>query len=109
MVSYKRIEISEAFNTFDDILDVRSPAEYADDHLPGAISVPVLSDEERVRIGTLYKQVSPFAAKKLGAALIARNIALHLEEKFSDKPKSWPPLVYCWRGGMRSAAMAHNL
>ena len=109
MVSYKRIQISEAFNTFDDILDVRSPAEYADDHLPGAISVPVLSDEERVRIGTLYKQVSPFAAKKLGAALIARNIALHLEEKFSDKPKSWRPLVYCWRGGMRSGAMAHIL
>lgn len=109
MASYKRIEISQAFQDFDDILDVRSPAEYADDHLPGAISVPVLNDEERARIGTLYKQVSPFAAKRLGAALIARNIAQHLEEKFSDKPKSWRPLVYCWRGGMRSGAMAHIL
>lgn len=109
MASYKRIEISQAFQGFDDILDVRSPSEYADDHLPGAISVPVLNDEERVRIGTLYKQVSPFAAKRQGAALIARNIAQHLEEKFSDKPKSWRPLVYCWRGGMRSGAMAHIL
>jgi len=109
MTIFRRIEISQAFNTFDDILDVRSPAEYADDHLPGAISVPVLNDEERARIGTLYKQVSPFAAKKLGAALIARNISQHLEEKFIDKPKSWRPLVYCWRGGMRSGATAHIL
>jgi len=109
MATYKLTEISQAFNVFDDILDVRSPAEYADDHLPGAISVPVLNDEERARIGTLYTQVSPFEAKKLGAALIARNIAHHLEEKFSDRPKSWRPLVYCWRGGMRSGAMAHIL
>ncbi len=109
MATYKLTEISQAFSAFDDILDVRSPAEYADDHFPGAISVPVLNDEERARIGTLYKQVSPFAAKKLGAALIAKNIALHLEEKFSDRPKSWRPLVYCWRGGMRSGAMAHIL
>jgi len=109
MATYKLTEISQAFNAFDDILDVRSPAEYADDHLPGAISVPVLNDEERARIGTLYTQVSPFEAKKLGAALIARNIAHHLEEKFSDRPKSWRPLVYCWRGGMRSGAMAHIL
>ncbi len=109
MTSYQRIDISQSFDVYDDILDVRSPAEYADDHLPGAISVPVLNDEERARVGTLYKQESPFAAKKLGAALIARNIAQHLEEKFLDKPKSWRPLVYCWRGGMRSGAMAHIL
>jgi|GEM_PF-908503 len=109
MATYKQIEISQAFGVFDDILDVRSPAEYADDHLPGAISVPVLNDEERARIGTLYTQVSPFEAKKQGAALIARNIAQHLEERFHDRPKTWRPLVYCWRGGMRSGAMAHIL
>jgi tRNA 2-selenouridine synthase len=109
MATFKRIEISQAFNAFDDILDVRSPAEFADDHLPGAMSVPVLNNEERARIGTLYTQVSPFDAKKLGAALIARNIAHHLEHQFSDRPKSWRPLVYCWRGGMRSGAMAHIL
>ncbi len=88
---------------------MRSPAEFLNDHIAGAISVPVLNDEERVRIGTLYTQVSPFAAKKLGAALIAKNIAQHLENQFIDKPKSWRPMVYCWRGGMRSGALAHIL
>ncbi len=91
---------------YDEIIDVRSPAEYAEDHIPGAISAPVLSNEERARVGTLYTQVSPFEAKKLGAALISRNIAAHLEGRFSDKPKNWRPLVYCWRGGQRSGAMA---
>jgi tRNA 2-selenouridine synthase len=109
MATYKRIDIAQAFNAYDDILDVRSPAEYADDHVPGAINVPVLNDAERAKIGTLYTQVSPFAAKKLGAALIARNIAHHLEAQFIDREKSWRPLVYCWRGGMRSGAMAHIL
>lgn len=109
MATYKRIDIAQAFNAYDDILDVRSPAEYADDHVPAAINVPVLNDAERAKIGTLYSQVSPFAAKKLGAALIARNIAQHLEAQFSDRDKSWRPLVYCWRGGMRSGAMAHIL
>lgn len=94
---------------FDAILDARSPAEYADDHVPGAISCPVLSNEERARVGTLYKQVSPFEAKKLGAVLVARNIAAHLETQFLDKPKNWRPLVYCWRGGKRSGAFAHIL
>ncbi|WP_287881139.1 tRNA 2-selenouridine(34) synthase MnmH [Aquitalea sp.] len=91
---------------FDEIIDVRSPAEFAEDHLPGAINCPVLDDEERIQVGTLYKQVSPFEARKLGAALVARNIAHHLQERFHDKPKSWKPLIYCWRGGQRSASMA---
>jgi len=94
---------------FDAILDARSPAEYAEDHVPGAASYPVLSNEERARVGTIYKQESPFAAKKLGAALVSRNIAAHLESAFLDKPKTWRPLVYCWRGGKRSGAFAHVL
>lgn len=94
---------------FDEIIDVRTPAEFAEDHIPGAVNYPVLSDEERVIVGTLYKQVSDFEAKKVGAALIARNIANHLEAHFADKPKSWRPLIYCWRGGNRSGAMAHIL
>jgi tRNA 2-selenouridine synthase len=92
---------------FDAVIDTRSPSEYAEDHIPGAVSAPVLDDAERAEIGTLYKQVSPFDAKKRGAALVARNIAVHLLEKFSDKGRSWKPLVYCWRGGKRSGAMAH--
>ena len=91
---------------FDEIIDVRTPAEFAEDHIPGAINCPVLSDEERIAVGTLYKQVSPFEARKLGAALVARNIAGHLQTRFSDYPKSWRPLVYCWRGGQRSGAMS---
>jgi tRNA 2-selenouridine synthase len=94
---------------FDAILDARSPAEFADDHIPGAISCPVLSNEQRAQVGTLYKQVSPFEAKKLGATLVARNIAAHIETNFLDKPRDWRPLVYCWRGGQRSGAFAHIL
>jgi tRNA 2-selenouridine synthase len=94
---------------FDAILDARSPAEFAEDHIPGAQSAPVLSNEERARIGTIYKQESPFAAKKIGAALVARNIADHVERSFKEKEKGWRPLVYCWRGGKRSGAFAHVL
>lgn len=94
---------------FDEVIDVRSPAEYAEDHIPGAISAPVLNNEQRAEVGTLYAQESPFVAKKRGAALIARNIAQHLEILFSGRPKQWRPLVYCWRGGQRSGAMAHIL
>src|SRR5258706_15150969 len=94
------------FRAFDAIIDVRSPAEYAEDHVPGAVSCPVLDNEERARIGTLYKQVSPFDAKKQGAAVVARNIAFHLENSFREKSKTWRPLVYCWRGAKRSGAMA---
>jgi tRNA 2-selenouridine synthase len=97
------------FKRFDAIIDVRSPAEFAEDHIPGAISAPVLDDAERAEVGTLYKQVSAFDAKKLGAALLAKNAARHIETQFRDKPKSWHPLVYCWRGGKRSGSMAHIL
>lgn len=91
---------------FDAIIDVRSPAEFADDHIPGAISLPALSNEERAHVGTLYKQVSAFEAKKVGAALISRNIAHHIEQYFIDKPGGFRPLVYCWRGGQRSGSVA---
>jgi len=104
-----RVATVAQLSAYNEIIDVRSPAEYAEDHIPGAISAPVLTDEQRAEVGTLFTQVSPFAAKKLGAALIARNVARHLETLFNDKPKHWKPLVYCWRGGQRSGAMAHIL
>ena len=97
---------TEQLAEFDTIIDARSPAEYAEDHLPGAISLPVLSDEERARVGTMYKQISPFEAKKVGAVLVAKNIARHIEESLIDKPKNWRPLIYCWRGGQRSGAFS---
>lgn len=94
---------------FDEVVDVRTPREYAEDHVPGAVNRPVLSDDERARVGTLYKQVSAFSGRKLGAALVSRNIGEHVETSFMDKPRAWRPLVYCWRGGQRSAAMVHVL
>ncbi|MCG6876620.1 MAG: tRNA 2-selenouridine(34) synthase MnmH, partial [Betaproteobacteria bacterium] len=94
---------------FEEVIDVRSPAEYAEDHVPGAQNLPVLDDAERAEIGTLYKQVSPFESKRRGAALVAHNIARHLETRLAKKDRSWRPLVYCWRGGKRSAAMVHVL
>jgi len=89
---------------FDAIVDVRSPAEFAEDHIPGAINWPVLSNEERHAVGLLYAS-SPFEARKLGSAMVARNIAQHIEQSTSGLLKNWRPLVYCWRGGQRSGAM----
>lgn len=96
-------------DAFDEIIDARSPGEFEDDHIPGAINLPVLDNDERARVGTLYKQVSPFEAKRLGAALVSRNIARHLETWLADKPKKYRPLVYCWRGGTRSGSLTHVL
>lgn len=90
----------------DTVIDVRSPAEYAEDHIPGAISLPAMSNEERARVGTIYKQVSPFDARKIGAAIVARNVAAHLEGPLASMPGGWRPLVYCWRGGQRSGSVA---
>mgnify|MGYP000588362212 CR=1 FL=1 len=96
----------DGLRRFDAIIDARSPSEFAHDHIPGAINCPVLDDEERARVGTLYKQVSPFDARKLGAVMVARNVANHIETLFADKPKGWKPLVYCWRGGQRSGSLS---
>jgi tRNA 2-selenouridine synthase len=102
-------EILPRLHWFDAIIDVRSQSEFAEDHIPGAINCPVLSDGERIRVGTLYKQVSSFEAKKVGAALVARNIGRHIDTLFLDKPRDWKPLIYCWRGGNRSGSLTHVL
>lgn len=94
---------------FDSLIDVRSEAEFALDHLPGAINCPVLTDAERVEVGTMDRQQSSFEARRRGAAYVARNIAHHVENLFQAKPKTWRPLIYCWRGGNRSGAMTHIL
>ena len=94
---------------YDMIIDVRSPAEFADDHLPGAVNLPVLSNDQRAEIGTIYKQISPFAAKRAGAALVAGNIARHISSALKNTDRNFRPLVYCWRGGQRSGAMARIL
>ncbi|GIS13356.1 MAG: hypothetical protein CM15mP115_25070 [Alphaproteobacteria bacterium] len=65
--------------------------------------MPVLNDLERAEIGTLYKQVSPFEAKRRGAAIVARNISHHIDTQLADATKDFAPLVYCWRGGRGGA------
>ncbi|NOX95952.1 MAG: tRNA 2-selenouridine(34) synthase MnmH [Alphaproteobacteria bacterium] len=97
---------AQSLAPFDAIIDVRSPAEFAEDHIPGAINLAVLSDAERAEVGTIYKQISTFKARRIGAALISRNAARHLEEYFADKAPASQFLIYCWRGGMRSGSMA---
>jgi len=91
---------------FDTIIDVRSPLEFAEDHIVGAINCPVLSDLERQKVGTIYKKESSFKAKIIGSSLTAKNIAFHIENKFMEKKGSWQPLIYCWRGGQRSKAFS---
>jgi len=95
-----------ALAAFDQIIDVRSPGEFAQDHLPGAINLPVLDDAQRAEVGTIYVQESRLRANRIGAAHVARNIAHHLETALADRPEGFRPLVYCWRGGQRSNAMA---
>jgi tRNA 2-selenouridine synthase len=91
---------------FDMLIDVRSPAEFAEDHAPGAVNLPVLTDAERAEVGTIYVQESRFRARRIGAAYIARNVAGHLESALKDQGGGFRPLIYCWRGGQRSNAMA---
>ncbi len=102
-------DILPRLDRFDAIIDVRSPSEFAIDHVPGALNCPVLSDAERAEVGTIYKQVDAFEAKKIGAAYAAKNIGAHIDALFRNKPRGWAPLVYCWRGGNRSGSMAHVL
>ena len=109
MKDARPISIDEAvaqFDRFDAILDARSPSEHAEDHIPTAISAPVLDDAQRALVGTLHKQSGAFEAKRTGAALVSRNIADLLEGRFASMPRDWRPLVYCWRGGNRSGSLA---
>lgn len=94
---------------FDDVIDVRSPAEFAEDHVPGAINLPVLDNAERARVGTIYVQESRFLARRIGAALVFQNAARHIEGPLADRERDWRPLIYCWRGGQRSGAFGWML
>ena len=108
-MSLTRITGADAAATldgFDTIVDARSESEYAADHLPGAFNWPSLTDAERAVVGTRYRQISDFEARRLGAAMVARNIAGHLEREVQGRPREWRPLVYCWRGGKRSGTLA---
>jgi tRNA 2-selenouridine synthase len=108
-MSLQRITADDAIQRlagFSAVIDARSESEFAEDRLPGAVNWPSLNNAERAEIGTLYKQVSPFEARKRGAALVALNIGRHLQQQVLELPRDWRPLVYCWRGGQRSGALA---
>lgn len=108
-MSVQTVTAADAIARLDDfgsVIDARSEAEYAEDHLPGALNWPSLNNEERKLIGTIYTQVNPFEAKKRGAALVAANIGRHIERDVISEPRTWQPLVYCWRGGNRSGSLA---
>nr|WP_066129334.1 tRNA 2-selenouridine(34) synthase MnmH [Bordetella ansorpii] len=102
-MSYKPTTVHD-MPRFDAIIDARSPAEYALDHVPGALNCPVLDDEQRHIVGLTYVQSSAFEARRIGGAMVAQNIARHIQQQFHDKPQNWRPLVYCWRGGLRSSS-----
>ncbi len=105
----KRVTAAELLHRlpdFDAVIDARSESEHAEDHLPGAVNWPVLNDAERALIGTEYVQVSAFDARKRGAALASLNIARHVQQHVMPLPRTWRPLVYCWRGGQRSGSLS---
>jgi tRNA 2-selenouridine synthase len=106
LVTITATDAIQRLDSFDTLIDARSESEYAEDRVPGAVNWPSLNDEERRLVGTEYTQISPFVARKRGAALVARNVARHIEREVMDKPKDWQPLVYCWRGGQRSNSLA---
>ncbi|MEM9796374.1 MAG: tRNA 2-selenouridine(34) synthase MnmH [Pseudomonadota bacterium] len=109
-MAFTLTHLTEALNApFDSVIDVRAPSEFAEDHMPGAINLPVLSDAERAKVGTIYVRQDRFLARKVGAALVARNAAHHIETALSQKDGGWRPLVYCWRGGQRSGSFASIL
>ncbi len=91
---------------YSEVIDVRAPCEYAEDHISGALNLPVLDNSQRVEVGTVYKQDSTFKARQMGAAMVSRNIAEHIDSHFSGKDRDYRPLVYCWRGGQRSGSLA---
>jgi len=106
LITITATDAIQRLESFDALIDARSESEFAEDRVPGAVNWPSLSDEERHIVGTEYKQVSAFAARKRGAAMVSRNIARHIEREVMDKPREWQPLVYCWRGGQRSGALS---
>tara|TARA_B100000131_G_C18020991_1_gene574566 strand:- start:102 stop:1145 length:1044 start_codon:yes stop_codon:yes gene_type:complete len=91
---------------FNQIIDVRSPDEFLEDHIPEAINLPVLNNSERSKVGKIYKQESRIKAKILGASIISKNISRFLLNDLKNIPTHWEYLIYCWRGGQRSRSLA---
>jgi tRNA 2-selenouridine synthase len=123
MTGGEKVSITDFLDAISDqlIIDVRSPAEHTHAHIPGAVNIPIFDDEERKVIGTIYKQRSRELAIKRGLDFFGPKMRLIIERverlmteraseiaksNGSDSSSSTTLFVYCWRGGMRSAAMA---
>ncbi len=88
------------------LVDVRSPAEYSEASIPGAINVPLFSNEERAEVGTLYKQQGKMIARRRGVVIAAPKIPDFVAQIEAARALSTlPVIIFCWRGGIRSLAM----
>ncbi len=103
----KNLSINDFLSKMPDrvLLDVRTPAEYAHGHIPGALNLPLFSDEERAVVGTLYKQVSKEKAFLKGLDFAGAKMSWYVTEAMKLAPEK-KVLVHCWRGGMRSGSLA---
>ncbi|RLD73347.1 MAG: tRNA 2-selenouridine(34) synthase MnmH [Bacteroidetes bacterium] len=90
------------------IIDVRSPGEFKQGHIPSAFNIPLFSNDERAKVGTVYKQKSKEAAIELGYTFVNPKLNLFIEESQKIAPQK-TVAVHCWRGGMRSEAFANHL
>jgi tRNA 2-selenouridine synthase len=104
----RKIDIEQVLASELPVIDVRSPLEYARGHIPGAINIPVFSDEERVEVGRSYKQQSQEAAVRLGYQYVKPKLHQFVTDAFTAAPDG-NVIVHCWRGGQRSSAFANHL
>ncbi|HSI90978.1 MAG TPA: tRNA 2-selenouridine(34) synthase MnmH [Adhaeribacter sp.] len=102
-----RIPISEVLRLKENLplLDIRSPKEFAAGHIPGALSFPLFSDEERHQIGTAYKQINQERAVLMGLDFFGPNMSKMVKQAKKLAPQK-EVLLHCWRGGMRSQSVA---
>ncbi|MFC7393389.1 tRNA 2-selenouridine(34) synthase MnmH [Scopulibacillus cellulosilyticus] len=108
MDSVKKISISELLEKKEQtaLIDVRSPGEFKEFHIPGAVNVPLFSNDERAMIGTLYKQKGPHIAKAKGLEIVSPKLPKMYEKIKSQADEKEHTVIYCWRGGMRSRSIA---
>jgi len=103
------ITIAEALELPNSLfIDVRSPAEYAEAHIPGAINIPIFEDDERALIGTVYKDKAPESAVDMGFSLVAPKLP-EIQQRIKKLSQEHNVVLYCWRGGMRSQAISQVL
>ncbi|MFG6117174.1 tRNA 2-selenouridine(34) synthase MnmH [Halobacillus sp. MO56] len=101
----KRVTITDALEMDCPVVDVRTPKEFEEFHIPGAINMPIFSNEERVTVGTTYKQVGKEEAKELGISLVSPKLP-DFYKRAKEISNGKPIIIYCWRGGMRSRTLA---